>query len=291
MRVINPREFDKIKPVRQRPPVRTMALLSLLVIFAIGGWYILSNDKQSLVDESSNESSQSNHSKPAEKPKTESSELKQFSGEEFKKLARNLQYPNLKLLDRPPSITGYEQADKIIIEIAESRGYELSSVPVSPIKKIDEPRLDRDDLLQPLAASSWIKLKTAATNDNIPLALLSGYRSLNYQKALFMSRLTASGATVNSIINRRADSLIVKTLEITAPPGYSRHHNGYTIDLWCEDGSGHFTNSKCYEWISADNYKIAKQNGWIPSYPKGAKLQGPEPESWEYVWVDQSFLY
>jgi LAS superfamily LD-carboxypeptidase LdcB len=68
-------------------------------------------------------------------------------------------------------------------------------------------------------------------------------------------------------------------------PGYSRHHTGYTIDLWCEDGSSTFLSSSCYKWISDNNYLKAKQSGWIPSYPAGTDDQGPEPEPWEYVWV------
>ncbi len=37
--------------------------------------------------------------------------------------------------------------------------------------------------------------------------------------------------------------------------------------------------------MAADNYRVAKQFGFIPSYPSGAGAQGPEPEPWEYVYV------
>jgi LAS superfamily LD-carboxypeptidase LdcB len=51
-----------------------------------------------------------------------------------------------------------------------------------------------------------------------------------------------------------------------------------------------FEQSVCFGWLSKGNYKNAKSNGWIPSYPDGAKKQGPDPESWEYVWVGKQNL-
>lgn len=215
---------------------------------------------------------------------------KNFSGEEFKELALSVKYPNTQLFSEPPSITGNRKADAVIREIAEKRGYELTSIPLTAIQKIDEPRLMGDDLLQPLAAKSWKSLKSAAQDDNIPLSITSAYRSPEYQRGLFMDRLQSRGATVSSIIARNSDTAIEAVLKQAAIPGYSRHHTGYTIDLWCEDGSSAFLNSRCFDWISKDNYLIAKQTGWIPSYPEGADMQGPEPEPWEYVWVSQELL-
>lgn len=153
------------------------------------------------------------------------------------------------------------------------------------VKVENEPRLDEDDLLQPLAAKSWYELKDAARRAGYPMSLLSAYRSLNYQKDLFAQRLFDQGVTTSQLASGAGDGAIDKTLEITAVPGYSRHHTGYTVDLWCEDGSTAFLLSSCYKWISAESYKNAMTFGWIPSYPEGASEQGPEPEPWEYVWV------
>jgi LAS superfamily LD-carboxypeptidase LdcB len=73
---------------------------------------------------------------------------------------------------------------------------------------------------------------------------------------------------------------------MTAVPGYSRHHTGYTVDIACENQTTlSFIYTVCFKWLSQNNYERTKKFGWIPSYPEEAVLQGPEPESWEYVWV------
>jgi uncharacterized protein with LGFP repeats len=71
-----------------------------------------------------------------------------------------------------------------------------------------------------------------------------------------------------------------------APPGFSKHQSGYTIDFRASGvGGGAFGSSRLGQWLAADNYAAAKRHGFIPSYPSGAGAQGPEPEPWEYVWV------
>lgn len=217
-------------------------------------------------------------------------ELRRFTGEEFKQLFLKVSYPNTQPILALPPITGHAATDARIRAIAESRGYRLSAVPVSLIRRINEPRLDNDDLLQPLAADGWHALKAAAQAADIPLSLSSAYRSPEYQRRMFLQRLIGNGASIEQVVNGQADHVIEATLMMTAIPGYSRHHTGYTIDVWCEDGSATFLNSRCFRWLSADNYKIAKKHGWIPSYPPGADMQGPEPEPWEYVWVGEGWL-
>lgn len=237
MRVIHPSQFETIKKPKKRFKVKNLLIVGAVVLILLGLWQIISL-AQNARDNNVSENSKNQPQNSAANQPSASKTLRVFQAEQFKHLAFSTKYPNTVMLERPPSITGVEAADEIIQELAESRGYKLSNVPVSSITKIDEPRLDSDDLLQPLAARSWSKLKSAAEKDNVPLALLSAYRSINYQRTLFVGRLTARGATISSIANRRSDNHILDTLKITAPPGYSRHHNGYTIDLWCEDGLG-----------------------------------------------------
>lgn len=225
-----------------------------------------------------------------EEPKQEPKNFKQFSGEEFKEFFLNISYPNTQVITDPPVITGNKAADDRIRDIAESRGYRLSVVPVAPIVRINEPMLDSDDLLQPLAAEGWASLKQAATDAEMPLSLSSAYRSPQYQRELFMQRLLGNGVTVSQVADGLVDDIVDHTLTLAAIPGYSRHHTGYTIDLWCKDGSAVFLDSICFEWMMADNYQVAKEHGWIPSYPEGADMQGPEPEPWEYVWVGRDSL-
>lgn len=211
--------------------------------------------------------------------------LKKLSGEEFRDLFRSVVYPNTAFLPTPPEITGDPVVDARIRRIAEERGYRQSLMPVASIVKVEnEPRLGGDDLLQPLAAEAWARLKEAAADDGYAVSLTSAYRSPERQRELFTGRLYGL-ISLASLRAGRGDAQIAKILEVTAPPGYSRHHTGYTIDLWCEDGSGSFLASRCFDWMSANDYENAMKFGWIPSYPAGTSLQGPEPEPWEYVWV------
>ncbi len=174
--------------------------------------------------------------------------------------------------------------------MAEARGYHLTSIPVQAIVKINEPLLNGDDLLQPLAAQAWSDIKASAKKAGYPLTLISAYRSPEYQRNLFTQRLYAHGVTADQVAAGKADAAVQDTLSHAAVPGYSRHHTGYTVDMWCDDKSTSFLTSSCYRWISVSNYQNAKENGWIPSYPAGTSDQGPEPEPWEYVWVGRSKL-
>lgn len=282
MRVIQHREFDR-RPKKRRAG----KIVMLVLVVGISLWLLADKPNKKTADQANQDTTQASQRDSAQ-PQT--GDFKQFNGEEFKELARSLKYPNVHFFEEAPPITGDQAADDRIRSIAESRGYVMTSIPVNAIQKINEPNLLGDDLLQPQAAVSWEELKQAAKAANIPLVMTSAYRSPAYQRDLFMERLTAKGVSVQQIASGGADEAIISTLQKAAVPGYSRHHTGYTIDLWCEDGSAEFLTSICFKWMSADNYQKAKETGWIPSYPDGAGLQGPEPEPWEYIWVGKENL-
>lgn len=283
--MIDTRQFKHLNKQKKPKSHRKKFMFLLVVIIGlILASYFFKYDKKDNVQ--SNKNNNSNITK-TNAPK----QLKTFTPDEFNVLATTIQYPNIQKFSEKPAITGDTNADQRIRKIAESRGYVMTALPSSPIVKIDEPRLDGDDLLQPLAAKSWHSLKDSAKKENILLSLVSAYRSPEYQRKLFLSRLKNQKVSVSQVIAGTADEAIKTTLSQAALPGYSRHHTGYTIDLWCEDGSPSFLVSSCFRWISKDNYKNAKLSGWIPSYPEGVKQQGPEPEPWEYVWVGKQLLY
>jgi LAS superfamily LD-carboxypeptidase LdcB len=289
MRVVDHKKF---KYLPKKANKRSKLFLIVVVIVMASVLVYLVKVSMTPKEQASNtdNTQQSSEVKNPATPTVKTGELKQFTAEEFKKLAQSIKYPNTQAFTEPPEITGNKKADENIRKIAESRGYLLGSIPVSTIQKLNEPRLEGDDLLQPQAAIAWADLKKKAKDAGIPLSLLSAYRNPKYQRDLFVSRLLGNGGNVTAIAAGTGSAAVVKTLTMTAPPGYSRHHSGYTIDLWCEDGSGAFVNSVCFRWMKADNYKVAKQTGWIPSYPDGVSLQGPEPEPWEYIWVGKENL-
>lgn len=280
---IDIRQFKKINKKKKRLSRLALILIAIIIV-SISGLLIerkLANRSNFTLD-TFQLSDQSNMSINGKDGKTN---LKYFTPEEFNKLASSIRYPNTQMFETSPAITGNKTADERIRNIAKSRGYEMTSIPISSIVKINETGLEGDDLLQPLAAKSWTSLRSSAKEQNIPLLLVSAYRSPEFQRELFLDRLATFGATAESILSGQSDNAIISVLSQAAIPGFSRHHNGYTIDLWCQDGSGSFLKSSCFKWISDDNYKLAKTNGWIPSYPDGVTKQGPEPEPWEYIWV------
>lgn len=208
--------------------------------------------------------------------------LKQFTAEEFRDLYNNFAWPNTQRIERDQPITGEPAADAQIRTVAEARGYRLRSAPVSNTFVT----VEKDMQLQQRAGDAWNALKAAAAKDNILLSLTAGYRAADDQKDIFLGRMSAAGISVGQIATGTQDAKLNQLMSVTAPPSYSRHHSGYTVDIACDNQpGGMFENSTCFEWLSADNYKNAKTHGWIPSYPEGASDQGPKPESWEYVWV------
>jgi D-alanyl-D-alanine carboxypeptidase len=202
--------------------------------------------------------------------------FKNFSGEEFKNFYNNFRYDKVNQINYKPSIRGNVAADSRIQTLAENRGYQLRSEATC-------------QCLQTEANNAFQAMRNEAAKNGLNLQLVSGFRSINEQRNIFNSNL---GSVSNQqIASGQADYLINSILKTISIPGYSRHHTGYTIDLGCGDNNLlRFRNTPCYAWLSANNYYNAKRFGFIPSYPDGASLQGPDPEPWEYVWVGESDL-
>jgi D-alanyl-D-alanine carboxypeptidase len=155
-----------------------------------------------------------------------------------------------------------------------------------PLERVDGHQL------QSSAHKPWLDLKAAAKAEGLTIGLVSGFRSPEDQRQIFLNAVGGYGATAGSIAAGQSDHAVNGVLQTISVPGYSRHHTGYTIDISCAGGSLEaFGNSPCFQWISRNNYENAKKYGWIPSYPNGAGLQGPNPEPWEYVWVGTDVLY
>ncbi len=283
MRVIEPRQTKSTKrtPLRMPRPRKLLIVgVSVFILLGLAAWWSDLYPDKSLA---------SYFIKDKDTPldtKTSDAQLMTYTTDGFSDLYSTF-YPNTQEITVPPAITGNVLADERIRTTAEKRGYSLRSIPVATITKTDEPDLSGDDLLQPLALGAWQDLKATAKAAGVPLRLQSAYRSVEYQRQLFVNELAAAAAYTTDIANGLVDAKIDRILATTAPPGYSRHHTGYAIDLACYPGGVFmtFAKSPCHTWLSSNNYENAKKHGWIPSYPAGANHQGPEPEPWEYVWV------
>jgi LAS superfamily LD-carboxypeptidase LdcB len=229
--------------------------------------------------------------KPVETPAVQSDtetkeELRTFSGNEFRLLYDNYLLPNTSKIDTPPIITGNDIADGRIRQIAEKRGYKIRVTASTILSNTDGHGLQKQ------AHQPWKDMQTEAKQAGLIMTIVSAYRSVDEQRQLFIDRIQFEGISISQVATGMTDAEIDKVLVTTSIPGYSKHHSGYTIDLLCQGWSfENFKNSPCNEWLIQNNYENAKKFGFIPSYPEGADLQGPEPEAWEYVYVGKDVLY
>lgn len=253
-----------------------VGFLLILLIVSIG-FMGGSTDEQPLVDVSES-TDETQASAVTVTPEDSEEGLRQFSSEDFKVAFDNLTHPNMLPIVDPPEITGSATADAYIRELAEQRGYDLRQIASGLLNSVEGVPV------QELLIEDWDALAEQAITDGIEINLVSGYRSIEEQLEIFNSVLLPMELTSEQITSGVADAQLDQLLSITAPPGYSRHHSGYTIDV--EDPNyAVFAGSTAHAWLSEDNYRVAKQYGFIPSYPEDLENQGPNPEAWEYVWV------
>lgn len=198
-------------------------------------------------------------------------QLPSFTGPEFNDLFTKAMLPNLSPISDVPPIVDSGELDELLRAMAEERGYRRRPLPDDH----SSLRLLRNGAaLQRPAASAWLALQQDAAEHGFRLRLVSAYRGHQYQREVFLRPLTAP---------YRLESLAAR-MRFSAPPGYSKHHTGYAIDIR-QVGHGDFGESPAYEWLAADNFANAKKHGWIPSYPPDGGRQGPVPEPWEFTYV------
>lgn len=277
MRVIEPRRKNNLPKQTSKTGLIVVVCLGILAGLII--FYLSSSAENDL---------QKTNQPVIEEPviKTEG-ELRTFKGQEFVNFYYSLSFPNTQRISEEAEITGDTRADEHLKKLAEKRGYVLQNAPIADVLKTANQNMT----LQPKAADDWKKLRDAARQDRIELELTAGFRSAEEQTNIFLDRIAGAGVAISQIPSGAYDAQINQVLKTTALPGYSKHHTGYTVDIGCpSDPAVVFEDSVCFVWLSKNNYKNAKQLGWIPSYPEGAKKQGPDPESWEYVWVGKQSL-
>lgn len=183
---------------------------------------------------------------------------------------RGVEQPPDEVYDLFIDITGNPDLDERIRSIAESRGYVRQPLAATDLVPVD------GRLLQAPAAEAWEAMQAEARAAGIGLVLTSAYRDLGDQRSLFRDRLGG----------RTSDGGIDATLRFSAPPGYSKHHTGFAIDVGQAGvDRGGFATTRAYAWLAADDFARPKAHGFVPSYPDGGEFMGPDPEAWEFVWV------
>lgn len=283
MRVIEPHKRKEAHQAKEQHEKGTRLAIAIALVLLGGMFY--AGYRSINQTETASEPAPAISQASAEQPKK--GVLKTYTGQQFRELYEKFAYPNTQRIDENSPITGNVAADAHIKQLAAARGYIIRSAPVADTFVAVAPNMS----LQEKASQPWVDLQNKAKEAGQILKITAAYRSAADQRTIFLNRLSAQGVVNDQIATGRYDSQINRVLASTAPPGYSRHHSGYTVDIACEnDPYSTFDKSLCFEWLSADNYKNAKIFGWIPSYPIGTDKQGPEPEAWEYAWVGKDTL-
>lgn len=153
-------------------------------------------------------------------------------------------------------------------ELPAARGLPLH---LPPAELVERP-IGKDGRLLPLApatAVAWDRLHATAAQDGIALYIVSAYRSLERQTAIFQAKL-ARGLTLDAI------------LAANAPPGYSEHHSGRALDIGSPgypDLEEAFEKSPAFAWLQAH----APQHGFTLSFPRDNR--------WGYIYEPWHWFY
>lgn len=212
--------------------------------------------------------------------------------EKFVQAWVDIELPGVEPITEPHEITGHEEADARIRDLAEERGYRLQSLPTADLTDLQGVTMQHE------VAVAWEQLQNSAREEGIYLGLVSGFRSVENQRVIFLTQLQDRGIaeqdrayTSSQIVAGEADAVVNAILREYSPPGYSKHHTGYAIDITdtaSDKPFEEFDQTKGFEWVSQNDFSNIRRFGFLPSYPEGGPAQGPQPEPWEYVWVGQA---
>lgn len=127
--------------------------------------------------------------------------------------------------------------------------------------------------LTPETATAWQSLLASASQMEITLVPISGFRSVARQAEIIREKLRA-GVQLESI------------LRFVAAPGYSEHHTGRAIDIGSPEHielDDDFAQTAAYRWLET----YAGSFGFHLSYPRG-NHDGIGFEPWHWCWRNAS---
>ncbi|MBC7880957.1 MAG: D-alanyl-D-alanine carboxypeptidase family protein [Anaerolineae bacterium] len=156
----------------------------------------------------------------------------------------------------------YQEASQADVELVGSYG----------LSQKDE----RYEFLHKEASHAWLHMQFAARDEGVWLIIISGFRTEVRQTKVFLDQLKKKK-------NEAAAARYV------APPGFSEHHTGYTLDLG--DGSApktdlktEFERTKAFRWLT----KHAQKYGFEMSFGPNQKETGVAYEPWHWRYIGTS---
>lgn len=116
------------------------------------------------------------------------------------------------------------------------------------------------------ALDAYLLMYESASANNIPLTIVSAYRTHDYQGRLYNNYVQSHG-------KEAAD-------QFSARPGHSEHETGLAIDL--NQVSEAFEKTDAFKWLQSNAHKY----GYVLRYPKGLEPEtGYMYEPWHYRYV------
>jgi LAS superfamily LD-carboxypeptidase LdcB len=133
-------------------------------------------------------------------------------------------------------------------------------------------RKDRKVKLRAPAAQAFKNMAAAAQKDGIRLTPISGFRSVSYQEGLWKRAVKRHGSAQTAS-------------RWVAPPGYSEHATGWTLDVGDLDRPACdvetcFEETPAFRWLNSN----ATAHGFELSFPKD-NPQGVSYEPWHWRYV------
>lgn len=126
----------------------------------------------------------------------------------------------------------------------------------------------RELKLTPATAAAWQAMTGAASAEGLTLLLISGFRSVAYQRGI-LERKLGEGQTLEQI------------LKVNAAPGFSEHHTGRAVDIGtpgCPPLSEAFEATEAFGWLA----RRAAEFGFTLSFPRG-NPHGVIYEPWHWL--------
>ena len=113
---------------------------------------------------------------------------------------------------------------------------------------------NREQFVTSSTLTCWSKMQSAAAEEDITLAIVSAFRSVEYQYELIRNKL-AQGQLIHNIV------------QVNAIPGFSEHHTGKAIDIGtddCDPLTEEFDTTPAFQWLTANAHLFE----FTMSYPK-----------------------
>ena len=122
-------------------------------------------------------------------------------------------------------------------------------------------------------AKAFLKMQSDAKADGIILEVISGFRSIKFQKTIFPCKFKG----------KPTEEEFLARLKYSAPAGFSEHHTGLAVDINSLEED--FADTKEYEWLLSH----AKDYGFEMSFQRNNKQGlGFEPWHWRFVGTEEA---